>query len=80
MVVQLLTKIVVDILSYPHNVRSYFIRQKVFQKVVNLGRFKSRFTNVEIVKFVKAIMTSKDKVTILYFIKHCMFDKVIRIF
>lgn len=79
LVLQFFTKLIQDS-TFPTNVRVFFVKNQVFNKIADLRRFNSRQVNIEIVKFFKAIIQSKDRQSILCVIKNNIFDGIMRIF
>lgn len=64
----------------PVKVRMYFIQNKVIQKVCDLKKMKSVHLNVEIIKFLKALLQNKDKSIIQFMIQRWNFDVVPEIY
>lgn len=60
MILQFFTKLIQDS-TIPIIVRVFFVKNQVFNKVANLRKFNSRQVNIEIIKFFKAIIASKDR-------------------
>jgi antitoxin component of RelBE/YafQ-DinJ toxin-antitoxin module len=60
LILQFLTKLVMEG-QVPVKLRLYFIQNKVIQKVCELKKMKSVHLNVEIIKFLKALLQNKDK-------------------
>ena len=60
--------------------RVFFVKNQVFNKIAELRKFNSRQINIEIIKFFKAIVASKDRQSILCIIKNNIFDAIMRIF
>lgn len=58
----------------------YFIQNKVIQKVCDLKKMKSVHLNVEIIKFLKALLQNKDKSIIQFMIQRWNFDVVPEIY
>ena len=79
LILQFMNKLIADNVD-PHAFRTFLVTEKVMQKVANCQRFKSIQTNVEIIKFFKAIIIAKDVNSILYMIKKDLFDQIILIF
>ena len=55
MILQFLNKLIVDNVDQ-YQLRHFFINNKVLLKVADCARFKSIQTNVEVIKFFKAIV------------------------
>lgn len=60
--------------------RTFFFEKKVLLKVANCSLFKSIQTNVEIVKFFKVIIQTKDNPSVKYMINKEIFDTILEIF
>lgn len=60
LILQFFTKLIQDS-TFPTNVRVFFVKNQVFNKIADLRRFNSRQINIEIIKFFKAIIASKDR-------------------
>jgi hypothetical protein len=58
----------------------YFIQNKVIQKVCDLHKMNSVHLNVEIIKFLKALLQQKDKSIISFMISRMSFEVVPQIF
>lgn len=52
----------------------------MFNKIADLRHCNSRQINIEIIKFFKAIVASKDRQSILCIIKNNIFEAIMRIF
>jgi hypothetical protein len=80
LVLQFINKLITEGMD-PYNLRVFLVRNKVIQKVAALQRFQSVQTNVEIVKFFKAIVLEKDQLTLDYiFKKEVLLDCVMEMF
>lgn len=64
LVLQFLNKLVLEH-QVPVKVRMYFIQNKVIQKVCDLHKMNSVHLNVEIIKFLKALLQQKTKASSL---------------
>ena len=60
--------------------RTFFFEKKVLLKVANCSAFKSIQTNVEVVKFFKAIIQTKDNMCVKYMINKQIFETILDIF
>lgn len=49
-------------------------------KIADLRKHNSRQVNIEIIKFFKAVISTKDKQSILWIIKNNVFDAVMKIY
>ena len=58
----------------------FFMHNSVLLKVVECHRYKSIQTNVEIIKFFKAIIQAKDSMSIKFMIQKSIFDNILEIF
>jgi len=56
------------------------VQNRVFQKVTNLTRDKSVHLNVEIVKFLKAIVIQKERSSLMLMIQKDSFLEVCKMF
>ena len=56
------------------------MHNSVLLKVVECHRYKSIQTNVEIIKFFKAIIQAKDSMSIKFMIQKSIFDNILEIF
>jgi len=56
------------------------MNNKVLLKVANCHAFKSIQTNVEIIKFFKAIVQTKDTMSVNFMIKKQIFETILEIF
>jgi len=79
LILQFFTKLIQDS-TFPTNVRVFLVKNQVFNKIADLRKHKSRQINIEIIKFFKAIIASKDRQSILCIIKNNIFDAVMKIF
>lgn len=77
---QFFTKLILDSTLPTTNVRVFFVKNQVFNKIADLRKHNSRQINIEIVKFFKAIIASKDRQSILCIIKNNVFDAIMKIF
>jgi len=76
---QFLNKLIVDNVD-SYQLRHFFINNKVLMKVADCSNYNSIQTNVEVVKFFKAIVQTKDTMSINYMIKKSIFEKILDIF
>jgi len=60
--------------------RIYFVQNRVFQKVTNLTRDHSVHLNVEIVKFLKAIVVQKERSSLALMVQKDSFLEVCKMF
>lgn len=60
--------------------RSFFFNHQVLLKVANCSSHNSIQTNVEVVKFFKAIIMSKDNISFKFMINKQIFDKILEMF
>ena len=67
-ITQFLTKLVQEG-QQPLITRIYFVQNRVFQKVTNLTRDQSVHLNVEIVKFLKALVVQKERSSLMLMIQ-----------
>ena len=63
-----------------YQLRHYFINNKVMLKVANCHTFQSIQTNVEVVKFFKVIIQTKDTNSVTFMIKKNIFETILEIF
>lgn len=79
MILQFLNKLIADNVD-SYQLRHFFINNKVLIKVANCHLHRSSQTNVEIVKFFKAIIYTKDTISINFMIKKQIFETILEIF
>lgn len=79
LILQFLTKLILDNVD-TYQLRVFFFQKKVLSIVVSCRRFNSVQTNVEIIKFFKAIIQVKDTRSFEYMIKHDIIDDIMQIF
>jgi len=79
LILQFLNKLIVDNVD-SFQLRQFFMTNKVLMKVADCSLFKSNQTNVEVVKFFKAIIQAKDSISVSYMIKKQIFETILEIF
>lgn len=79
LILQFLNKLITDNVD-SYGLRHFFINNKVLIKVANCHTYKSIQTNVEIIKFFKAIIQSKDTMSVSFMIKKSIFETILEMF
>lgn len=80
LVLQLLESLVTENGEMSFELKRVFIQNDVKKKVVECKRFESIQTNVEIIKFFKAIIASKDSNLIRWIFSRDLFEQIVNIF